>query len=344
MKKVLMLMLFCMVIIIILVYVSIEFDDEVCLVAVGDILLSRGVGQSIDEKGFDYPYQHVKELFINKDIVFGNLECPIYEGDGAVYKRPDLIFKASNENGAALKTAGFSVLNLANNHTMDYSRNGLENTMKVLDKHKIGFVGAGKSYDEARRLLVVKKKGCVIGFLGYSIFPPEGYIFSKDKSDVAKVSEGLSSEIKTAKEKCDFLVVSFHWGNEFHLYPSENQESLAHEAIENGADLILGHHPHVLQGIERYKEKLIFYSLGNFIFDRQIQKGTDESIIINLTIEDKNIKDVRLIPIKIIDCQPTVAIGKVAEYILERLKMYSKGMDTEIRIDKGIGYINLQNP
>lgn len=344
MKKILMIALLGIVILVSLICIAISVNNEIHLVAVGDILLSRGVGLKIDEEGFDYPYQQIKDLFVNKDIVFGNLECPIYEGGGAVYKRPELIFKASNGNGAALKVVGFNVLNLANNHTMDYKRDGLSNTMEVLNQHDISHFGAGKNYEEARRLLVIDKQGCKIGFLGYSVFPPEGYIFSRDKSDVARVSENLGEEIKLAKKKCDLLVVSFHWGNEYHFYPSENQKNLAYEAIDNGADLILGHHPHVLQGIEKYQDKLIFYSLGNFIFDRQIQKGTDESIILDLVIEDKNIKDVKLIPIKIIECQPIVATDEVGVYILERLQKYSRGMNTKIKIDSGIGYISQKRP
>lgn len=337
MKKLLILSVFIVVILTALVNLSMNLDDEIHLVAVGDILLSRGVGEKIDKEGFDYPYKQVKEIFLNKEIVFGNLEGPIYEGEGAVYKRPDLIFKGLNENGMALNEAGFNVINLANNHTMDYNSTGLINTMKILDEQSIDYVGAGKDYIGARKLVVVEKKGCKIGFLAYSIFPPEGFIFSEDKVDVARVSNSLRSEMKLAKERCDLLVVSFHWGNEYNFYPSENQKNLAYEAIDGGADLILGHHPHVLQGIEKYMDKYIFYSLGNFIFDRQIQKGTDETVIIDLTIRDKSIEDIRLIPIKIIECQPVIAMDDEVEYILRRLEMYSKGMNSQISIDNGIG-------
>ncbi len=326
-------------VVVILVCLVGSVDDAIHFTAVGDILLSRGVSEKIDKEGFGYPYNHVKDLFANKDIVFGNLECPIYEGKGAAYKRRDLIFKASSENAAFLKRAGFNILNLANNHTMDYKSDGLISTMEILNEQNIKFFGAGKNYSEARKPLIIDKKDSSIGFLGYSIFPPEGFIFSEDKADVARVGNNLENEIKMAKKQCDFLVVSFHWGNEYHFYPSENQKQLAYQAIDSGADLILGHHPHVLQGIEKYMDKYIFYSLGNFIFDKQIQKGTDESIIVDIVIKDDDIENIRLIPVKIIDCQPTIAADDEAEYILQRLKTYSKGMNTKIFIDNGIGNV-----
>lgn len=318
--------------------------SQITVSFVGDILLDRGVRKAIEEKGYDYPYEIVKNIFKKDDITFGNLECPILTKGKAVYKRPELIFKADPQNASALKKAGFDILNIANNHTMDYGSEGLLSTIDILKENNIKTVGGSRNYNTARKPVYIRKKGNTIGFLGYSVFPPEGYIVSSNRPDVARVDyDKISSEIKMAKEKCDFLVVSFHWGNEYDFFPSERQKELAHKVVESGADLVIGHHPHVLQGVEKYKDKYIFYSLGNFVFDRQIQKGTNETIITKVDIQDNKIKNIKLIPIKIIDCQPRIAKGKDAEYIIERLKLYSQDMNADIIFQDGVGYVKNVN-
>lgn len=317
------------------------YSNEIVLCAVGDILLDRGVRKEI--KGdYDYPYKKVKNILNEADITIGNLESPITDGGTPVLKRPIIIFKADPENSQAIKEAGFDILSLANNHTMDYGTQGMINTINILKNNNIDFIGAGLNYEDARKPLYVEKRNCKIGFLGYSIFPPEGYITFSDRPDVAKVDpKSLEDEIKSAKEKCDFLIVSLHWGKEYEFYRGKMQKELAYTIIDSGGDLIIGHHPHVLQGVERYKNGIIFYSLGNFVFDRQIQNGTDETIIVNFKIKNKRLDEIEIIPAKIRNCQPERVYDKEANYILNRLKMYSDGMNIEIDIKDGKGYIRL---
>lgn len=318
------------------------YGEEIVLCTVGDILLDRGVAREM--KGdYHYPYRKVKHILEAADITLGNLECPLTTHGTPALKRPIIIFKADPQNAEAIKGSGFDILNLANNHTMDYGTQGVVNTMKVLKEFDIDFIGAGINYGEARKPLYIEKKDCRIGFLGYSVFPPEGYISFSDRPDVAKVAmESLREEIKSAKKECDLLVVSFHWGKEYDFYAGRMQKDLAHTVIDSGGDLVLGHHPHVLQGVERYKDGIIFYSLGNFVFDRQIQRGTDETIIVNFTIKDKNLSQVEIIPAKIRKCQPYIVGDKEGEHILNRLKLYSDGMNTDINIRNSIGYIELE--
>lgn len=120
---------------------------------------------------------------------------------------------------------------------MDYKEAGLANTMQALHNNGISYIGAGVKNNEARKPLVIEKEGYKIGFLGYSMFSPKGYIYSKDKADICRVKDNIAIEIKKAKAQCDFLVVTVHWGNEFDFFPSEKQKKLAHEIIDNGADL-----------------------------------------------------------------------------------------------------------
>jgi poly-gamma-glutamate synthesis protein (capsule biosynthesis protein) len=135
------------------------------------------------------------------------------------------------------------------------------------------------------------------------------------------------------KKKPDLLIVSFHWGIERTKNITKSQETLSRIAIdEGGADLVLGHHPHVLQEIEKYNSSYIFYSLGNFIFDRQVYPKTDETIILNANIDKKGIKNIDVFPVRIVNCQPEILEGKEAVPILEDLVKYSEGNGADIRI------------
>ncbi|MEA4849239.1 MAG: CapA family protein [Clostridiaceae bacterium] len=318
-----------------------RYTRPVHIIAAGDILLDRGVNKYLEEKGYDYPYESVKKVITEGDIAVANLECPLTDGGSPVFKRPELIFKGSRLNGSALKRAGFDILNLANNHTMDQGSEGLLDTMKVLESSGIRCFGAGANRNEARRPVFIKKGNIRIGFLGYSNFPPEGYIFHEDKADVARPDmKTIGEEVEAAREQCDFLLVSFHWGKEFDDYPSEMQREMAHATIERGADIIIGHHPHVLQSVEEYKGKLIFYSLGNFVFDRQLPEGTDESVIIDITVDRSGWKKARIVPVGIADCRPVILQGEAAVLVLDRLKYSSKDHGAEIDITEGIGYIS----
>jgi len=317
-----------------------HYSKPIHIIAAGDILLDRGVGKYLEEKGYDYPYTDIKKEIIKSDIAIANLECPLTDGGNAVLKRPELIFRGSRLNGAALKNTGFDILSLANNHTMDQGREGLINTIKVLKDSDILPLGTGMSRSEAREPVFIERKGRSIGFLGYCDFPPEGYIYDEDKADVARADmKSLGEEVKAARDNCDFLLVSFHWGKEFDCYPKDRQREMAHMAIESGADLVIGHHPHVLQGVEEYKGKLIFYSLGNFVFDRQIPRGTDESVIIDITIDRGGSQKARIIPVRIEDCKPIIAYGQEAEHILNKYAVYSGDYGAGINVVNGIGYI-----
>ncbi|QRN86204.1 CapA family protein [Clostridia bacterium] len=283
---------------------NVSTKGQVTLKAVGDILLDRGVRRDMD-RDYDYPYQNVLKELANADIVIGNLECPLTEEGNPVLKEPSIVFRGDPRNAEALKKAGFQVLSLANNHTMDYDEQGFLNTISNLQKQGINSIGAVFSGDTFQKPVFIAKNGCTIGFLAYSVFPPEGYVSLKGKADVARYNKvGSIEEIRRVKKECDLLVVSFHWGKEFSYYPSEQQKEIGHQVVEAGADLVLGHHPHVVQSNENYLNGYIFYSLGNFIFDRQIPSGTDESVIVEIIIRNKKIVEMNSIPLKIKNSQP----------------------------------------
>lgn len=282
-----------------------ETRGEAVVTIVGDIMLSRGVQQYLTEYGYDYPYEEVRHIFLADDLTVGNLECPITRRESAADKTKRFVFRADEENAAALKRAGVDCLNLANNHSMDYLSGGLSDTMEQLKAQGLSFVGAGDNAS-ADPYAVFEVNGLTIGLFAYSALPPEGFFFHKEKPTISYIGttnlSRLETEIKAAD--CDFNIVYFHWGIEYEPYQSETQERLAKGAIDAGADLVVGAHPHVLQGKELYQGKYIYYSLGNFIFDRQIPPGTDESLILQLTIDQDGLKKAEEIPVKIWKGQP----------------------------------------
>jgi poly-gamma-glutamate capsule biosynthesis protein CapA/YwtB (metallophosphatase superfamily) len=237
-------------------------DASVTLSAVGDIRLDGPVGQIISSK--ENPTSNVEGL-LAADIVFGNLECPLTKRGVKTPKTWN--FRAPAKNLQALKTAGFTMLNIANNHTWDYGLDGFHDTLAALEKQEFRYVGGGRDRAEAESLAVMQAGGLKVGFLGFtSTNPKEGWA-KPGKPGVAYSDFGrLDAVVRAARKKCDVLIVSFHGGTELDPLPNEIQKAFGHVVVDAGADLVLGHHPHVLQPVEIYKGKPIVYSLGNFLF------------------------------------------------------------------------------
>ncbi|MBW2992959.1 CapA family protein [Candidatus Woesearchaeota archaeon] len=234
----------------------------------GDIMLSRGVAKRIKEHGSLFPFENISHILKQGDIVFGNLECPI--SDRGTRRNKRYVFRANPESIKGLISAGFNVLSVANNHILDYGSEAFEDTVTFLKQNNI--LPAGQN------LAVLRG----IGFLAYS------FNFSE---------ETILKDIRDAKRKVNFLVVSMHWGKEYSFEPTDDQKRLARLMIDNGADIIAGHHPHVLQLIEKYKNGLIIYSLGNLVFDQYSHQGVKDSMIVKVNEEMK----IEKIPVHIND-------------------------------------------
>lgn len=267
---------------------------------VGDIMLSRGVDSYISKNGYSYPYENLKNIFLADDLTIVNLECPITEYGRGANKPERFVFKAKTENANAMKEAGIDLCNLANNHTMDYRSEGLKDTMENLSKAGISYVGAGENANTDMSY-IFEKDGFKIGILAYSIFPPEGFVYDENSPGINYLvdhedlkSDRIREDLKNLK--ADFKIIYFHWGIEYESFAGIRQKELARIAIDSGADFIVGAHPHVIQDKEVYKGKYIYYSLGNCIFDKQIPKGSDEGLLLSLSIDkfkNINIKEKR---------------------------------------------------
>ena len=253
--------------------------------SVGDISL-----QTVNDR---HPFKNVRKLFRDKDILFGNLETVLSNHGQRVEKVCQL--HTPPDKVIYLKDAGFDILNVANNHVMDLGVEGFSETLEVLSQNGLTFIGAGNSRFN-QSWIIIKRKGVKLGFLGYctgGFRNPNEDLFINEL-DKDKIIE----DIENLKSRCDIFIISLHWGTENVFYPSPKQINLAHELIDSGATVILGHHPHVIQGIEQYKNGLIAYSLGNFQFDPKLSySNINKSIILCLNFSREKLESWDIIPI-----------------------------------------------
>jgi poly-gamma-glutamate capsule biosynthesis protein CapA/YwtB (metallophosphatase superfamily) len=237
----------------------------VTLAAIGDVMLDRDVETFIADQGDAYPWARVSHLFEGADLVLANLEGTLTSRGVATDKL--YTFRTEPALASTLSAAGIDIVSLANNHTTDFGEPGLEDTIATLDALGIGHFGAGGDEATAHAPLVRNVEGNSVAFLGYADIG--GTRFAEDGGiGVAFADpEAMRLEVAEAAATHDFVVVTLHSGIEYSDGPSLHQRDLAHAAVDAGADLVVGHHPHVLQGWERFGDALILYSLGNFVFD-----------------------------------------------------------------------------
>lgn len=273
--------------------------DFLTLSFLGDIMLDRGVKNSVI-KNFAGDYAKLFEnmsVLQKSDIVFANLEGP------AGLKGKDLgnlySFRMDPTVIPALKGAGFDVLSVANNHVGDWGRIAFEETLARLDENEILYTGGGTNKFDAEKPRIIEKYGMKIGFLGFSDVGPNWMqaknILEEGSAGILLASDPRFEEIiKNAKSQVDFLIVSFHFGDEYKLVHNQRQEYLAHKAVDAGAKLVIGHHPHVVEDTEVYKDGFIAYSLGNFIFDQYFSPETMKGMLLDVKLwRDGNIDVVK---------------------------------------------------
>ncbi len=315
----------------------ISSPPSIRLAAVGDIMLGRGVSRRSNNAGsLDYPFRKVAAFLNSHEAVFGNLEAPLTAG--GTRQQKGFTFRASPGFALRLKKSGFSVLALANNHALDFGPQGLAETAKNLDDAGIGVSGIAEQ-DGSCRLLVTVSEGIRIGWLAYCDRATDGFLTRRGPSspDIALLDQKImESDIRAALRQADLVIVSLHWGREYSGAVSESQRRLARRAIEEGACLVLGHHPHVLQGIEIWRHGLIVYSLGNFIFD-QTTKERNESVLLQATIQECGVAEARILPIQIRHSQPRITTGTEGRPILERIASLSAELGTKIAVDSAPG-------
>lgn len=260
---------------------------QTTLLAVGDIMLGRMVNlKMLQHKDFKYPFLKTAFLTSSADIAFGNLESPLI--NNCPTSSTGMIFCGQPESIEGLKFAGFDILSITNNHILNHGQEGLSQTTELLDKN--GIVPSTNNMIFLR-LAMKQRNNVIFGFLSFDL--------------VTYPKAPVIEEVKKNADEVDILVVSLHWGNEYEKEPRDWQKTLGRQIIDSGAKIILGHHPHVTQPTEEYKNGLIFYSLGNFVFDQAWSEETKKGKIAKIIFEGKKIKSFEEIPVYIVDyCQP----------------------------------------
>ncbi len=291
--------------------------------AAGDFTLGRDEtydyqGSFVDvatQKGLSYFLEGLDSLFLNDDFTTVNLETTLTNSSEKANKT--FRFKGDPEYAEILKMGGIEAVNLANNHIFDYLQQGYDDTKSALENKKIGYFGYEDSY-------ITEVKGVKIGALGF-----EGW------QDTQEIRSQIKESIHELKEQgAQIILIHFHWGDEKQYVPNDTQISLAKFSIDSGADLILGHHPHVVQGIEEYKGKFIVYSLGNFMFGGNKNPSDKDTFVFQqkFYIENGKLnekKEINVIPFSISsvsthnDYQPTLLTGIEHERVKGKIILYS---------------------
>ena len=307
-------------------------SEQVCLTAVGDICLGTGVKKYLKEKGSIFPFIHCQEELKETDILFGNLEMVICKNKNySLSSKLDMCVPANLCTG--LVNVGFDILNLANNHILDFGSQTVEDTISFLNKSNIQFIGYGKNLEDAWTHRIIEKKGIKIGFFGISDNWGQGA--HKNKPGVAIYDKKKALyKVKELKKIVDHVIVSIHADLEFANYPDPERIQFSRKLIDYGASLILEHHPHVPQGIEVYKNGLIIYSLGNFIFDVEgseyLKKGskyTNISFILKVFLDKNGPIQAKILPIKINKYgQPVLLTGFKAQEVINHIWKLSQGI------------------
>jgi poly-gamma-glutamate capsule biosynthesis protein CapA/YwtB (metallophosphatase superfamily) len=318
--------------------------DELTIAAVGDLMLGGRTESFLKEFGPAYPFAEVMPFLGRADVVVGNLESPISTRGKAVANKK-FTLRAGPLAVEALKQGGVRVVTLANNHSMDFGPLALKDTLAILNGNNILTTGAGMDLDEARSPVYLKIKGKTLAFLSYSLtFPLEFFASEKRPGTAPGYAEFVKEDIEKARPAADIVIVSFHWGAELMTAAKDYQIELGRKAIDWGADLVLGHHPHVLQELEVYQGRLIAYSLGNFVFGSESDR-TNTSMILLLIFRGKSLVKVEVVPLDVnnyrVKYQPRVLKGTAAAAALESINIASERFKTKLDIANDRGTILL---
>jgi Bacterial capsule synthesis protein PGA_cap len=236
---------------------------SVRLAFVGDICLGGGLQNDLLRRGPDFPFVEVRKVYESADLVIGNLECCVFNQPRTDLPANVMVVPESLASG--LTESGIDIVSLANNHIVDGGREGLVSTQRFLHKHGIHYFGAGNSREEADKPLIVECKGLRIAFLG-ACDVPQVCVTDSRPGAAPILAERLRRRVSECRDRADIVVLLLHADLEFTHYPAPSRVRLSRNLIEHGADLIIQHHPHVCQGVEVYRDGLIAYSLGNFVF------------------------------------------------------------------------------
>lgn len=314
-------------------------EGPLTVLVAGDTMLDDMALPYIKKYGYGYPLAKVRDFLLSADIVNLNLEVPV-PLKCSRSKTKKYAYHMLPEGLAAIHEAGVSVVNLANNHALDCGKEGLAETVKNLDAAGIEFYGAGIGHHQRHRGLVFDINGTKVGFVGW-------YKESSEMSEagVAHISEtAIRTDISALRKQADVVIATFHWGENYRRLVSQKQITLGRLAIDAGADAVIGHHPHIIQGMEIYNGKPILYSVGNFVFATGNYKAA-YGLAAKFIITDNKITQLDCVPIfnqnrnKNILWQVKLAKGKESFKALKDFIADSARMGTALEIENDVATI-----
>lgn len=284
----------------------VPLEPSTRLVFGGDVMLSRHVGRLARmRRDPAYPFRDLAPYTSAADIAFLNLESPFSDRGARVEK--GMIFKAEPEMVEGLVLAGVDVVSTANNHARDRRSYGLEYTVSWLERHNIAAVGTGRSESAARAGAVLTRNGVRFGFLAYTYDQLNGNYPKTDPRVAMLDVDTMREDVAAMARRADVIVVSMHAGAEYVPKPNSQQVRFAHAAIDAGVDLVIGHHPHVVQPAEVYGHGVIVYSLGNLAFDQFQRKETQQGRLAEAVLKGKRLERVTLLDVDIVKTVPRLA-------------------------------------
>ncbi len=310
---------------------------DVTLAFGGDVMMALWVGDLIATKGADYPWGGIAPTLSAADIAMVNLECCV-STQGAPYDKL-WTFRADPISLDGVANAGVDIVSLANNHTGDYGTAALVDTLAYIDEHGIARVGAGANKTEAWQPVILEAGGYKVGFLAGTVFYPEIWIPTDERPGIcsARDVEALAAAVSDLDSQVDYTVVNMHWGIEYDTNPDAFQRRCGRALVDAGADLVIGHHPHILQGIEVYKDKAIVYSLGNLVFTYKNREAQDSGMIL-ATFDEAGLASVRFLPCFTDTGRTVLEDGEDYDRILANMNTWSAEWDTSL---DPLGYVML---
>lgn len=293
-------------------------EQPVKILAFGDMMLDRNVRRNIDANGTNYPFEKLESFLSGSDIIVANLEGVFtnYNSVTAGVINGPLQFTFNPKTIQTLKKFNFTLFSVANNHSLNFGRVELDKSNKLLEKEGMNWFGdpSNKNLNSFTTAI----RGQKITFIGYHEFAYQGL-------------DLVINEITLAKQNNSFVIVYPHWGEEYKEFATKSQINMAHKFIDAGADLILGSHPHVIEPIEIYNGKAIFYSMGNFIFDQYFSGPTSEGLSIGISLTKDEVK-YNIYPIDIKKTQASLMSKINSDVVLSNLSIHSVA-DEEIKND-----------
>ena len=299
-------------------------------------MIGRTVDPVISLEGYLYVWGDVLPVMRSTDVNIINLETTLTTSNKKVPKVFN--FKAAPDKVKSLTEARITVANLANNHILDYSEEGMTETIETLKKAGILYAGAGMNNDEAAKPVILEKKKFRIGLLGFTDNEP-GWEAGTEKGGVNYINVSNENHrqraldaIKKLGKQADIVIVSLHWGPNMREAPSKTFVAFAHEMIEHGADIIHGHSAHIFQAIEVYKSKLILYDTGDFVDDYKVNPvlKNDHSFFYKVEISSEGIENLKLIPVQISNYQVNLAEKESYEWSMKGVQQLSSPYGTVI--------------